>query len=283
MSRRPVATLVGAAALAAAALALSGCGPRYVRDTVYENRDVQIILRGRSGENPGYGHPATISAIRLTHILASLDVRFDDQEKKNARAPAIPVELVYELGELVSQALAKAGPSQEVVVMARRRERTLKLFTEIRLTSFVVQLKNDQLHVHLSRIDWPLPKNPNERVREPEPGKELMKFRVLPGKSIVPVGPQSVAVDWRDDVFRRADAIRLAPGGRVERRTILLEEPPEQAPSAASGSAVDLSTLGPEALRELADLEEQRRSGAVGEAEYMARRRQILERSKQGD
>jgi hypothetical protein len=277
VSRR---ALAAALALAAAPAWLAGCGARYVRDTIHEGRDIQIVLRSKSGQNPGYDHPATISAIRITHILASLDVRFEDQEKKNARTPAIPVELVYELGELLSQALQKADSTQEIVVMAQRRERTLKLFTEKRLTSFVVQLKNDQLLIHLSRIDWPMPKNPNERVREPEPGKELMKFRVLPGKSIVPVAPQSVAVDWRDDAFRRADAIRLAPGGRVERRTILLEEPPEQAPSAAPGSAVDLSTLSPEALRELADLEEQRRSGAVGEAEYLARRRQILERGQ---
>jgi hypothetical protein len=272
-----------AAASAAAVLALTsltGCGARYVRETFFENRDIEVILRSRSGQDPGYDHPATISAIRLTHILASLDVRFDEQEKKNARTPAIPLDLLYVLGDLVSQALAKAAPSQEVVVMAQRRERTLKLFTEKRLTSFAVHLQNDQLHVQLSRIDWPMPKNPNERVREPEAGKEVMKFKVLPGRSIVPVAPQEVAIEWRDDVFRRADAVRLAPGGRVERRTILLEEPEDQAPQAAPGDAVDLSTLTPEALRQLADLEEQRSSGAIGEAEYLARRRQILERGK---
>jgi len=274
MSRRTVATLL----LAVGGLVIAACGPRYVRETFYEQRDYKLVLRGRSGTNPGFDHPASISAVRLTHILASLDVRFEEHEKKNARTPAIPVEFLYPLGDLVSKAFAKADATQELVVMAERRERTLKLFTEKRLTSLVLWLKGDQLYVHLSRLDWPMPKNPSERIREPVPGKAFQKFKVLPGTAIVPTAQQTVAVAWRDDGFRRADAIRLSPGGRIKRRTVLMEEPEALAPSRSRGDAegVDLSTLSPDALRELADLEEARRAGEVGEQEYLSRRREIL-------
>ncbi len=104
-------------------------------------------------------------------------------------------------------------------------------------------------------------------------------FKVLRSRSITPIAPQAVAVDWRDSSFRRADAIRLGPGGQVKRRTVLLEEPEDEAPeeeTPPSEDTIDLSTVSPDALRELADLEEERRRGAIGEAEYQARRRKIL-------
>jgi len=265
-------------ALLLAAAWLPGCaGPRYERDTFYESGDTEIVLRTRTDAPVRYDHPASVSSVRMAHILASLDVRFEDQEKKNARTPAIPVELVYPVGELVSRALAAAKPEQEILVMAQRRERTLKLFTERRLTSFIVFMEDGQLHIHFGHVDWPMPKNPNERVREPRLDKELMEFKVLPGKSIVPVGRQEVAVDWRDPGFRRADSIRLGPGGAVTRRTVLMEEPEAEAPEAPPGDVIDLSTLTPDALRKLADLEDERRRGEIDEAEYLARRREILE------
>lgn len=272
MSRR----LASAVALLAACTVLAGCGPKYVRDTYHESRDIEIVLRGRTDQDPGFEHPATVSAVRMSHILASLDVRFGDQEKKNARTAVVPVEAVYPLGELVSGALSKAKPNQEVVVSAQIRSRKLKVFTEKRLTSFIVYMKNDQLVFHIARVGFPVPKNPNERIREPKPGSEYQDFKVVRSRSIVPIAKQTVAVEWRDAAFRKADAIRLGPGGRVKRRTMLLEEPEEQAPEEAPSDTVNLSNLTPEALRRLADLEEERRRGAIGEAEYQARRREIL-------
>ncbi|NNL66602.1 MAG: hypothetical protein HKP30_10190 [Myxococcales bacterium] len=272
--RRSVARV--AFSLAVACL-LSACsGARYSRETFHESRETEVILRARTDVNPRYEHPATISAIRMAHILASLDVRFDENEKKNARTPAIPVEAVYPLGELVSRALAAADERQEVVVMAKFRERRLKLFTSETLTAFSVSLKNDQLYFQISRVGFAVPKNPNERIQEPKPGKEFQAFKVLPSSGVLPVGRQLVAVDWRRDSFRRPEAIRVGAGGRVKRRTILMEEPEAQAPRAAPEDTVDLSDLTPEALRALADLEEQRRAGSIGEAEYLSKKRKIL-------
>jgi hypothetical protein len=272
--------IASAFALIAAGLVLAGCfGPRYTRDTYYENRDITVTLRARQDVAVAYEHPAQISAVRLSHILASLDVRFADQEEKNARTPVIPLEAIYPLGELVSGALAEATPEQEVVVSAQVRSRTLKLFTEKSLTQFVTYMKNDQLVFHIARVDEPVSKNPRDRVTEPKPGTEYQDFKVVRSKSIVPIGPQSVAVEWRDPDFRKADAIRIGRGGELKRRTVLMEEPVEEAPdeAPATGDAVDLSELGPDALRALADLEEERRSGVINEAEYVARRREILE------
>ena len=264
-------------ALLAAAAVLAGCGPRYVRETFYENRDIEIVFRARSDVPGSYEHPAQISSVRMAHILASMDVRFEEQQRKNARAPAVPVELVYPVGDLLAKAFAKAKPEQEIVVMAQRRARTMKLFTERLLTSFIVYMKNDQLFFKIHHVDFPMPKNPNERVREPRWDKEAMDFKVVPSKNIIVAGRQVVAVEWRDPSFRKGDAIRLGRGGKVERRTILLEEPEELVPDETpAGEAVDLSTLSPDALRALADLEEARRKGAIDEAEYVARRRQIL-------
>jgi len=273
VSRRLSAAVI---ALATCVLAAGCFGPHYVRETYHEDRDIEIVLRGRSDVDPGYDHPATISAVRMSHILASLDVRFHDQEKKNARTPVVPVDVIYPLGELVSGALAKADSSQEVVVSAQIRSRKLKLFTEKRLTSFIVYVKDDRLVFHIARVGFPTPKNPNERIHEPKPGQEYQDFKVLPGKAIVPIARQAVAVAWRDPSFRKDDAIRLGPGGRVKRRTVLLEEPEAEAPRDAPGNTVDLSKLTPDALRKLADLEEERRRGDVDEAEYRSRRRRIL-------
>jgi len=283
MPRRTASTsalLAAGLLLAGSSLVLAGCfGPRYVRETYYENRDVTITLRARQDVAAAYDHPAQISAVRLSHILASLDVRFADQEEKNARTPVVPLEAIYPLGELVSGALAKATPDQEVVVSAQTRSRKLKIFTEKSLTQFVTYMKNDQLVFHVARVDEPVSKNPNDRITEPRLGEAYQDFKVIRSRSIVPIGPQSVAVEWRDPEFRKADAIRIGRGGEIKRRTVLMEESVEEAPDEAPGATadtLDLSKLTPDALRALADLEEERRSGLINEAEYVARRREIL-------
>ena len=53
----------------------------------------------------------------------------------------------------LSKALAKADPSQEVVVQALRRERRLGLFTQAFTTSFVAFVGERSAHLQLSRID----------------------------------------------------------------------------------------------------------------------------------
>ncbi len=257
----------------------AGCGTRYARVPVHEDDLTKLSLRAvlQDGEplERGFHHPATIPGVRLAHMLAQLDVRTDEgADEASERKPAIATELVYPLGDLLSAALAQARPSQEVVVQALRRERTLGLFSQLYATSFVAFVgADDLLHLQLSRLDWPVPKGSEDELREPMAGREVMAFRVLASEGVEPTGHQSVAVDWRDDRFRNPTTLRVGPGGKVTRRTVLMEEAP--ATDGAPGG-VELPT-DPEALRALADLEEARRAGEISEAEYQRRKRALLE------
>jgi hypothetical protein len=271
---KPLLVLLGAALLASA-----GCGTRYARVPVHSDDTTTVVLRAelRDGEklDRGFQHPATISGVRIAHMLAQIDVRVDEgDDGPSERRPAIPTELVYPLGDLLAQALAKADPSQEVVVQALRRERRLGLFTDAFATSFVAFVgPDDLLHLQLSRLDWPVPKGEDDKLREPVPGREVMAFRVLASEGVDPTGHQSVAVHWRDERFRNPTTVRVGPGGKVTRRTVLMEEEAPAEDPAPAG--VELPS-DPEALRALADLEEARRSGEITEAEYQRQRRALL-------
>ena len=271
-SRRslPLALLVGVVAL------LAACGPRYARTVVRDDGALKAVLRAqlRDGDPVprGFSHPVTISGVRLAHILSRLDVRTgSDEEGGGERRPAIATELVYELGNLLSEALARADPSQEVVIQALRKERRFGIFTQEFYTSLVAWVQGDALVVHLSSVDVLVPKGGEDEIREPVAGREVMAFKVLPAEGIVPVGPQAVSVAWRDPIFRDASAMRVAPGGKVIRRTILMEAPPEEVPAENLPVPADPATL-----RALADLEEARRNGAITELEYQERRRDLL-------
>jgi len=271
------ALLIGLLVLAAA-----GCGAKTVRRTVSDEGGIQVTLRGKTkGGSPvdrGFQQPAAISGVRLAHLLSRIDVRLED-EKGNDRQPAVPAELLYEIGDAVSRALAQADSSQEVVVMAKRRTRRLGIFNEDYLTSFVAFVKEDRIYIYLSRIDWPIPKNSNEPVKEPQIDKQVMKFHVLPSEAMQAVGPQAIAADWRDPIFRQPTAVRVTATGKVVRRTILMESPPDKpaaSPSEGPEENIVGGNLAPETLRKLADLEEARRRGELTEGEYSARKRSIL-------
>ncbi len=265
-------------------LASAGCGPRYARVPLQEDDDTKVLLRAelRDGKplDRGFRHPATISGVRLAHLLAQIDVRVDTgDEKPSERQPAIPTDLVYPLGEALSNAFAKADPSQEIVVQALRRERRLGLFTQAFATSFVAFVgEDDLLHLQLSRIDWPVPKGGEEELREPVAGREVMAFRVLASEGVDPTGRQSVAVHWQDERFRNPTTVRVGPGGKMTRRTVLMEE---EAPAAEPEPAGVALPTDPDALRALADLEEARRAGVVTEAEYQRQRRALLQPASQ--
>jgi hypothetical protein len=257
-------------------LAATSCGPRYTRVTIQDSGGLIVQLRAEVQEDEavdrGFAHPATISRARITNILSRIEVRLESG-KEAAREPAIPAEFLYDLGDLVSAALAMAAPSQEVVVRAVRKQRRLGIFTEKFLTSFVAYVLGDDLYIHLSRVDDSLPKDSDDTIPEPWPNREVMPFKVLPSDGIVPVGAQAVTVAWRDPLFRAPGQVQVGPGGKILRREILLESLPEETEIATPEATGHLS---PETLRALADLEELRRQGAISEAGYQERRRSIL-------
>jgi hypothetical protein len=258
------------------ACAATACGPRYARVTIHDRGGLNVLLRaetlGEETVDRGFAHPVTISRARVTHIFSRIDVRLESK-KESARQPAIPAEFLFELGDLVSAALAKADPSQEVVVRAVRKERRLGIFTQEYLTSFVTYVVGDDLYVHLSHVDDPMPKSSHDTIPEPWPNREVMRFKVIASDGIIPVGTQAVAVAWRNPLFRSPGQVRLGPAGKVMRREILLESPAEETEVTAPQITGDLS---PETLRALADLEESRRRGVISEPEYQERRRSIL-------
>jgi hypothetical protein len=268
-------------------VATDGCITRTVRESVFEQDRTEVLLRSerRIGQpiERGFEHPLTISSVRIAHILSRIDVR-EEAEEGSQRLPAIPIEALYTIAEGVAQAFAKAGPDQEVVVMSIRRTKRFGIFDREYLTSFLAYVKDDLLYVHLSRLDWEIPPRREDRLPEPHAGEHVMRFRVLRGEQMTPVDPQSVAVAWRDPIFQKPTRTHVTAGGRVVRRTILLEseeaealEPELLGPEAAETGPLP-ADLSPDDLRELADLEEARRRGEITESQYLARRSEILER-----
>jgi hypothetical protein len=277
----PRSRAIAVAFVCLAALATSGCLAKQAKTPVYDKNGVQVFLRqatkGGKAQDRGYSHPVTIAPVRITNILARIEVRTEDEdEEKNLRKPAVPTGVLYSIGEGVSQALAKADSSQEVVVMAIERRKSLKVFTQDFLTSLIVWVKDDRLFVHLGDMGSVVSTDPRDKPREPQLDTVVGKKKVLGGEGMTPSGPRLVAVDWRNNVFKDLSAIRVQPGGKVVRRTILVEEPAEDDGSAQPGPAPPPEGLSPEALRALADLEETRRRGELSETDYQAKRREIL-------
>jgi hypothetical protein len=270
---RLLSLLTGLATCAASV----ACGPRYTRRPVEAPPDIHVTLRGEKGGDgivdQGYSHPISIAPVRITHILSQIDVRDDD-----ARSHAIPTDLLYPVGDAIAKALSKAGPGEDVVVQLVERQRKL-LFTHKFLTSFVLYVRGDRMFVHMRHYHSELDMDPrDDRIPEPWLHKTSMKsFRVIPGDGMEATGDQEVVAFWRDPVFQKPRRFVVTGTGKVKRRTILMESGAEEqddeepAPEAAGG-------LSPAALRDLADLEEERRSGQLSEAEYQARRREILAR-----
>jgi hypothetical protein len=270
-----------ALSLCALALAASGCWTRSVKQVVQDKDGLKVILRSetRAGSDvsKGYQHPATISGVRLANVLSRIEIRTAEEDEKG-RKPAIDAQLLFDVGDALSGGLAKASPDQEVAVLATRRARRLGIFNDDFLTSFTAYVKNDRLVIVLSRVDWPIPKDgKDDRLPEPNPAKQAMKFRVIPTEGMTNVGPQGVAVDWRASQFKAGSNVSVTPGGKVVRRTILMESVPED-PGARDDESLPVvpANLSPDTLRKLADLEEARRRGELSEAEYANRKSEIL-------
>lgn len=276
-------TLKGVALVALAVLAVGCAGvrpPRTVKSEVYKDQGVRVYLRHqeRGGEPVAedFSHPVTLSPIRLTRILASVDIRERDRkENKGERKAAVSTGLAYQLGEGLAAAFAKAEPHQEVMMMGVETKRRLGVFSADHLTSLVAWVHEDRLFLYFGSIDALLSDDPTEKAPQPQRGKVTGKFKVLPARAVQPVGPQSVAVLWRNEVFAKSGPIRTVSGGRILRRTVLMGE---DANESAENSLRDPlpADLSPDTLRALAELEEARRAGELTEGEYQHRRDELM-------
>ncbi|MEM7409523.1 MAG: hypothetical protein AAF430_04710 [Myxococcota bacterium] len=282
-SHRPLAVAV--LALVASGL-LTSCITRPVKEPVFSERGVDVSLRSESRffstVEKGYEHPVTIAPVRVAHILSRIDLRppegylvaLEGEPKK--RVAAVRTNALFEIGEGISQALAAAGPDQEVVVMVVRETKRFGVFDHDYLTSFLVYARDDRLYLHMGHFEWEIPKRRKDRLPEPRVGSAPQRYKILPSSAMSLVSSHSVAIDWRDAVFARPTRTRVLPSGEIVRKTILLESPPE-VDDIEDPVARMPDDLSPEQLRALADVEEDRREGRITEIEYRSRRRRILD------
>jgi len=261
------------------AIASLGCATRQVDVTIYDDHSTQVELRGyeRRGEaiDRDYNHPTHISAERVSHIVSAIEVRVGDKSK-HTLYPIVTGQSLPAIASAVSQALGQADSSQMVIVKTVRKNKRFGVFTRKHLTSFIIYVTGDYFHVKVSRINWELPRDPKAKIPEPRLGEEQMEFRVLAGDGMHSASKQTVAARWRDPIFEtaRRSLDRTDSGART--RTILLEEaiPLDELGRPLPEHIID--RLSPETLRQLADLEELRRQGAITEGEYARRRQELL-------
>ncbi len=280
MLRRPLSTSAFAI-LAAMAVLGSGCVTRTVRNTFFENATTRVVFvqekRGGEAIEQDFAHPLQIAPVRMAHILSRLDVRV---ENKNSiqRMPAIPTEALYEIADHLANAFRQADSNQHIVVYYKRRSKRFGVFDHNYLTSFLAFAVEDSMYLHLSKVDWEIQKTGRrEKLPEPQVDDETNAFKVVASTGMMVANPNSVMVDWEHSVFKKPSRTHIAPGGKVVRRTILMEAPEETEPEASEAVGEKIpATLSAATLRALANLEDERASGEVTEAEYSTRRRGIL-------
>jgi len=277
ITRRSIAL----AALVTCATTLAGCT---TVTTIFEQKGTKIQLISRRGDNVELNHPKIIAPVRLSHILARIDIRLSVKEAQQ-RVPAFHIESLDLISRGLARGLSEAGPNQRVIVYSIRREKRFGIFDTNYLTSFVAYVHGENLFLHLSRSDWEIPPRRKERLPEPKIGKFPSDFRILPGQAMKIVDEQSLAIAWNNKIFERPTRTRVTPSGKMIRKTILMEShEPEFDSDAESDVGAERKEkltipagISAKTLRELADLEEKRQRGEIGEYEYERRRREILD------
>jgi hypothetical protein len=162
------------------------------------------------------------------------------------------------------------------VVQAVRVEKNLGIFHRKYLTSFVAWMQGDDLVIHLSRVEWDVPKDKEDEIPEPYADREVQDFKVLAAEGLVPMGRQQVAIDWRNPAFREPTDVRVGAGGKLLRRTVLMEsEAPAEGAQEPEPKEIP-ADIPAETLRALADLQEQRARGEISETTFHQRRRDLL-------
>ena len=260
--------------------ALAGCAPKLVRERVSDKPSTRVELRHeeKGGEvvTRGYAHPATISDVRIAHILASLS--YEDDEKR--RQPMIQSQYVYELAEGIAAGLEKSTSNDEIAAACFPVERTLGIFTNEQVTAFRLALVGDEMQIDFFAVEQPMERESARlATREYEIPATLPsfapKFKIVPGEAQRTAGDRGVLIAWRDDYYRKPVNLSFRQG-QARRRTVLMELPEEE-PSKAPAQAPPPSALADAQIRALDQLDAARQSGLVKESDYQRRRRLILE------
>ena len=195
--------------LLVASLALPGCATRSVQQTVVDGYGLTIKLRSQAkpfGETTarGFEQPSVILPARLALILGGIeiDVRADADSPTRERRPAVPARILKPVSEGLAKAFTEASPDQEVVVLALRKQLQHGVFHRKFLTSFVTYLKDGEIHVFFSRVDWPVDaKRAGDRLPEPRPNDRVMPITSVGNATYKKVGAQGVRTIWRSPAF----------------------------------------------------------------------------------
>lgn len=259
---------------------LTGCITRQVITPVVDKRGIEVELRGqKNGNEPvdkGYAHPAAISPQRISYILTTIEVRGSTGKKDDDKAlqGIVTATTLQDISKGLSEALAQADSSQEVVIKSVRTARRLGVFSRKFYSGFTAYVEDDYLYIHVSYIEKEIDTGKGEKLPMPLPGKANGKFRVVANKGMHAVGPYALAIRWRDPHFSKQTRSLDTEGVRT--RTILLDSPIPKEELGATLPTTLSDKLSPATLRALADLEEERRNGLVTEAAYRFRRDQLL-------
>ena len=269
---------IALAALVAFAATLAGC--MTTRKTILEQKGVTVQLISKRGDNIELNHPITIAPVRLSHMLARIDIRLTAKDSQQ-RVPAFHIEEIDGISEGLAKGLREAAPNQRVIVYSTRREKRFAIFETKYLTSFIAYAYGEHLFLHLSRSNWEIPPRRKDSLPEPKIGKHPSKFRILPSKAMRLVDEQALAISWRDKIFERPTRTRVTPSGKMIRKTILMEseEPESEAeaePEQPAGQQTIPAGISAKTLRALADLEERRQRGEIDEYAYERERNKIL-------
>ncbi len=276
------------------ALSAAACTTRTVNDPIIDRHGLEVRLRAQkkllgSRIDRGFQHPTIIAPERLANILRAIEV--DVPKEKDSlireRRPAISEELLPRISEGLSEAFAQAEGSQEIVVLALRKQASTGIFTRKFLTSFIAYMRDDRLYLLLSRLDWPtelrkrqVGVGQEEYIPEPWADEHPMNFTVVVNQHYRAAGRQGVEVRWRDPIFSRALTLPGAVDRELGRKEILGSEPvPEaelrEAPTSGD-RAPSIEGLSADSLRKLADLEDARAAGEITEGEYLRERDRLM-------
>ncbi len=242
------------------ALALPACATRSVNQTVVNTYDLEVMLRS---EKPafgfktlprGYAQPVEISAARLQAILGGIQIDLRPSEKSaiRERRYAIPRKILSNVAEGLSTGLAEAGPDQQIVVLALRKQMQKGFFNRKYLTSFVAWVEGDQLVVQLSRIDWKTDQHRiGDKLPTPRVGEFVMPFTTVGNELYATAGRQGVEVDWRNREFGGKTIEENVAGRRTGAAPIAAPatpaEPAEQSDASAGAAAASSEGAAAEA------------------------------------
>ena len=273
-------SLVPCLALLAAIVACGG--PRIVDEPVFESEVMRVALRKTVVDGKPlaleHDHPATISDVRLSHVLANLT--YTDGEGK--RVPAIRTRAVYDLSEAMNKAISQAGPDQEIVVSLVARETSNVFFTRKKATSFRAYFDPASLNIEFFDIEKELEPGPGKPGRDDEydipqsTPESAPGFRLMGGQGQVVEGSRLLRIDWRDPYF--AKPVTLFGRGGQRRKTILMEAEEDPALAPAPEPQVEITPAIRDAqIRALDQLDALRRAGLIKESDFQIRRRLVLE------